>query len=324
MKEFKFITHANHDPYFNLASEEFLLKHTEGFYIYLWINAPSVIVGVNQNAIEEVNLTYTDKNGIKVVRRLTGGGAVYHDYNNLCYTVIAPYEEGENQYKKFSAPVIEYLNSIGVYAEFSGRNDLLIDGKKFSGNAQTVYKNRIMHHGTLLFDSDLSVLEKALNPNKLKMESKGIKSVRSRVTTIRQHLKQSMTIEQFKEGLSNYFLANAIPYEFTENDLQKINQLVKEKYSQFSWNVGNSPKGNNVFEKKYSFGVFKLVFDTAQGKVQNAVISGDFFTKKDVKELAEKLNGVEFTKSGIESVLNEIADYVYGADAKTLIEDIFS
>lgn len=323
MYQFKFITHDNHDPYFNLASEEYLLKQTDGFYIYLWINSPSVIVGINQNAIEEVNLTYTQNNGIKVVRRLTGGGAVYHDLNNLCYTVIAPYEEGENNYKKFSAPVIEYLNSLGVKAEFSGRNDITIDGKKISGNAQTVYKNRIMHHGTLLFDTDLTVLEKALKPNKLKMESKGIKSVRARVTKIKEHLGENMTIAEFKDGLSHKFLSVATPYAFTDDDLQKINFLYESKYSQYSWNVGNSPKGKNVFERKYPFGVFNLSFDTVDGKMENSVISGDFFTKKDIEEFATLLNGVEFTKKSLFEVFSKIEEYVQGADGNVIVEDIF-
>ena len=145
---YKFITHDNHNPYFNLASEEYLLKVKGGYYFYLWINSPSVIVGINQNTLQEVNLGFTERNGIKVVRRLTGGGAVYHDLNNICYTVIAPYDENVDNYKKFTAPVIEYLNSLGVKAEFSGRNDITVDGKKISGNAQTVHNGTIMHHGT--------------------------------------------------------------------------------------------------------------------------------------------------------------------------------
>ena len=224
--EFKFLTHDNTDAYFNLASEEYLLKQTDGYYFYLWINAPAVIVGVNQNALQEVNLSYTQTNGIKVVRRLTGGGAVYHDLGNLCYTVIAPFSESENNYKKFTAPVIEYLNELGVKAEFSGRNDITVDGKKISGNAQTVYKNRIMHHGTILFSSDMTVLEKALNPNKLKIESKGIKSVRARVTNVSNCLKNPLTIQEFKLGLENKFLQTAKKHNFTAEDIQKINLLV--------------------------------------------------------------------------------------------------
>ncbi|MCQ2387046.1 MAG: lipoate--protein ligase family protein [Clostridia bacterium] len=169
---FKFISHDIHNAYFNLASEEYLLKIKGGYYFYLWVNEPAVIVGINQNTLAEVNLQYVDKNDIKVVRRLTGGGAVYHDLENICYTVIAPYNQNEDNYKKFTAPVIEYLNSLGVKAEFSGRNDITVDGKKISGNAQTIVGDKIMHHGTLLFKTNMEVLEGALKPNKLKVESK--------------------------------------------------------------------------------------------------------------------------------------------------------
>ena len=139
-----FVKGISTDPRFNLASEEYLLKHTDKCVIYIWQNAPSVIVGVNQNALAEINFDFVNKKGIKVVRRQTGGGAVYHDLGNVCYTIIAPYNNEINHYKEFTAPVIEYLSSLGVKAEFSGRNDLLVDGLKVSGTAQTVYKNRIL------------------------------------------------------------------------------------------------------------------------------------------------------------------------------------
>ena len=149
MEKFYFITHDNRDAYFNLASEEYLLKQKGGYYFYLWINDPAVIVGINQNAFEEVNLSYVQENGIKVVRRLTGGGTVYHDGGNLCYTVIAPYDKDVDNYRKFTAPVIKYLNELGVPAEFSGRNDITVDGKKISGNAQTVHGDKVKALGSV-------------------------------------------------------------------------------------------------------------------------------------------------------------------------------
>ena len=296
MENFKFITHDNRDAYFNLASEEFLLKQTDGYYIYLWINQPAVIVGINQNAIEEVNLSYTEKNGVKVVRRLTGGGAVYHDEGNLCYTVIAPYNDTENAYKKFTAPVIDFLNSLGVEAEFSGRNDITVSGKKISGNAQTIYNGRIMHHGTLLFSTDMSVLSKSLNPSKIKMESKGIKSVRARVANIKECLKTDMTILDFKNGLKEYFLKNATEYVFSDADISAINKLVNEKYSTYEWNIGRSPKGKNEFTHKFPFGIFSFTFDTENGRIANAEIHGDFFSKKPIEGFSVRLNGVKLNK----------------------------
>ncbi len=323
MQKFKFITHDINDAYFNLASEEYLLKHTDGFYFYLWINDPAVIVGTNQNALEEVNLTFTEENNIKVVRRLTGGGAVYHDRGNLCYTVIAPYNEKENSYEKFTTPVIEYLNELGVHAEFSGRNDITVEGRKISGNAQTVFNDRIMHHGTLLFNTDLEGLKKSLIPNKLKMQSKGIKSIRARVANISEFLKSDITIEEFKEGLKQKLLHGCENYVFSDADKLKIATLMEEKYSQYEWNIGHSPKGENVFEQKFPFGIVKITFDTKDGVMQNVEIIGDFFSKRDVGELENKLCGIRFTRSDLTEALKDVGEYVNGATAKDIVDAMF-
>ena len=323
MEKFLFITHDNVDPAFNLASEEYLLKQKGGYYIYLWKNAPSVIVGINQNTLEEVNLDFTEKNGIKVIRRLTGGGAVYHDLQNLCYTVIAPFDESVNNYKKFTMPVIEYLNSLGINAEFSGRNDITVDGKKISGNAETVYNGKVMHHGTLLFNTDMSVLSGALKPSKLKIESKGIKSVRARVTNIYQELPQKITIDQFKEGLKSYFASSLEEYTFSKEDLVQIEKLVKEKYSTYDWNIGYSPKGKNCFREKFPFGIINITFDTKDGKIENAEIFGDFFSKKDVRELAKNLNGTTLSVAALSKALENVGDYIQGATGEEIVKMIF-
>lgn len=324
MQKFKFLTHENRDAYFNIASEEYLLKHTDGYYFYLWINDPAVIVGVNQNAIEEVNLTFTESENVKVVRRLTGGGTVYHDGGNLCYTVIAPYDSEMDNYRAFTAPVIGYLNSLGVKAEFSGRNDIVVDGQKISGNAQTVYKDRIMHHGTILFDTDFTFLTKALKPSKLKIESKGIKSIRARVTNVKEHIKNPITMQEFKDGLSAVFKKDCDVYEFSEKDLEQINKLIDEKYSRYEWNIGSSPKGDNNFTEKFPFGIFSLSFNTEKGVIKNPEIHGDFFSLKDVSILAKKLDGVKFNRLEVENALIEIGEYIQNADVKMVIDAMFS
>lgn len=323
MDKFLFLTHDFTDPYFNLASEEYLLKHRKEYFIYLWINAPAVIVGINQNTVQEVNLDYTTSHGIKVVRRQTGGGAVYHDLNNLCYTVIAPFRENVDNYRRFTAPVIEYLNTLGVKAEFSGRNDIVIDGKKISGNAQTVSGGRIMHHGTLLFDTDMTALTFALKPNKLKTESKGIKSVRARVTNIKQYL-PDMTVEEFKNGLKEYFKKTCEEYVLNKNDIAEIDKLVRDKYSLYEWNIGRSPKGKNLFEYKFPFGILSFSFDTVEGKIENADISGDFFSVGDIKEFASTLDGVKFTKNDVAAAFQPISGYIKGANADEIIDKLFS
>lgn len=203
----KYIINHSNDTAFNIALEEYAFKHLldEDQIFLLWINKPSIIVGRHQNTIEEINRDYVRENGIEVVRRISGGGAVYHDLNNLNYTIIS--KEDENKafdFKSFSTPVINTLAQLGVKAEFTGRNDLEIDGKKFCGNAQAYINGRIMHHGCLLFDVDLSVLANALKVSKDKFESKGVKSVRARVTNIVNELPEKITVEEFRDLLLEY------------------------------------------------------------------------------------------------------------------------
>lgn len=323
MEEFLFLTHDNHDPYFNISSEEYLLKNKRENFIYLWINSPAVIVGNNQNTIQEVNLSYAEEQGIKIVRRLTGGGAVYHDFGNICYTVIAPYDEKADNYRKFTAPVIGYLKTLGVNAEFAGRNDILVGGRKISGNAQTIYKDRILHHGTILFNTDMTVLGKVLNPSKIKMESKGIKSVRSRVVNVFDVLPEKISAEKFYGGLCEFFKRTCREYSFTDEDLAAINALNIGKYSTYEWNVGKSPVGKNNFTERFNFGTITITFDTDKGYIENAEIFGDFFALKDVKPLAEKLNGKKPQKNDVIIALADMDEYISRANGKEVAEKMF-
>lgn len=322
--DFKFITHDCVNPQFNIASEEYLLKYTDGYYVYLWRNSPAVIVGVNQNAFEEVNLEYVNQNDVAVVRRMTGGGAVYHDLNNICYTVIAPFDSQADNYRVFTLPVIKYLNSLGVKAEFSGRNDITVDGKKISGNAQTVYNGKIMHHGTILFNSDLSAVSNALKPNQLKMKSKGIKSVRARVTNVCESLPSKISVEEFFLGLKKALSKGLEKMSFSNDDLQKINLLVKEKYSKFEWNMGHSPKGDNTFSQKFDFGVFTFNFSLNSGKIENPVITGDFFSLKPIEDFAKTLVGLTFDYNCLSSAFCQVGEYIQGADGVEIAKRLFS
>ncbi len=324
MKDFYFLSSPSNNPYFNLASEEYLLKQSNNFYIYLWVNSPAVIIGNNQNTLMEVNLKTAEDNGVKIVRRLTGGGAVYHDLNNICYSIIAPYNKDENSYMLFTKPVIEYLNFLGVNATFSGRNDITVDGKKISGNAQFIYKDRILHHGTILFDTDLSVLSKVLLENKLKTESKGVKSIRARVTNVLKHLPAPISCSEFYNGLSSHLKKNYPIYSFTFNDVNNIEKLVNEKYSTYEWNIGYSPKGKNRFDGRFSFGTLSLTFDLVEGKIENAEIFGDYFQIKNPNELISKLNGKKFIKSEVVASLNGIEEYILNANALEITNKIFS
>ena len=323
MQNFKFIYSDITNPYFNIASEEYLLKQTRDYYIYLWKNSPAVIIGNNQNTLLEVDVNAANKKGIKVVRRITGGGAVYHDLNNICYTIIAPYSSEENNYIKFTKPVIEYLNLLGVNATFAGRNDILVDGKKISGNAQVIYKDRIMHHGTILFDADLSVLSTILIQNKIKIQSKGIKSNRARVTNIVEHLPNKLTCEEFTNGLIGHLSKGLEVCSFTENDINNIQKLVENKFSRYEWNIGESPKGSNKIDLKFDFGIITITFDLVKGIIENAEIFGDFFANDTLVEIADRLNGKKFIKEDFLQAFSGIENYIKGANANEIIDKIF-
>ena len=188
------INNTSTNAYFNLAMEEYFLKNTTEDVFMLWRNESAIIVGKNQNTLSEINYEYVKENNIKVVRRQSGGGAVFHDLGNINFTFISCNDNSFSDFKRFTMPIIECLEDLNIHAEFSGRNDLLIDNQKFSGNAQYNYKNKVMHHGTLLFSSQINDLSSALKVKPSKFEGKGVKSVKSRVTNISNHLKKSMTI----------------------------------------------------------------------------------------------------------------------------------
>ncbi len=323
MEKFYFIKGESTNPAFNIASEEFLLKNNDGYYIYVWRNSPAVIVGVNQNTLSEINVNYLDSNNIKLVRRLTGGGAVYHDLNNVCYTVIAPYNKEEETFKRFSSPVIAFLKTLGITAEFSGRNDILVDGKKISGTAETVYKDRIMHHGTLLFDTDFSVMEKVLNPDKIKTESKGVKSVKSRVTNLKNYLGDRLDINSFMEMLCSFLKMDLEEYSFTNSDIENINKIKESKYDLYEWNIGYSPKGNNEIKARFNFGTLNFNFDLIEGKIENALFSGDFFLLKPLDNLYEKLNGTIWQNDSVYQAILDIDEYINGANAKEIVDKFF-
>ena len=202
----KFIFHPDiHDARINLAVEDFILNNlnvSEEDYFLFYINGPSIIVGKNQNTNEEVNLKYVEENGIHVVRRLSGGGAVYHDLGNLNFSFLTK-DDGDsfNNYKKFTEPVVKALHKLGVEAELSGRNDIHVGTRKISGNAQFTTKGRMFSHGTLMLDSNIEEVVNALVVSEEKMRSKGIKSVRSRVANISEFLTEPLTMDQFVEHL---------------------------------------------------------------------------------------------------------------------------
>jgi lipoate---protein ligase len=300
------------DPRVNLAIEEFALKHLDinETYLLFYINEPSIIIGKNQNTVEEINAEYVRDQGIHVVRRLSGGGAVYHDLGNLNFSFITK-DDGNSfhDFKKFTDPVVKALKKLGVNAELSGRNDILADGKKISGNAQFSTKGRMFSHGTLLFDSEIENVVSALNVRMDKIESKGIKSIRSRVTNIREHLDEDMTMEEFKETLLTYLFEefDSVPkYELTESDWTEIRKISRERYANWDWNYGKSPKFNVELSNRFAAGSIDIRLHIVKGIIQESKIFGDFFGVGDVSDIENKLNGIRYDREEIEKVLEDI------------------
>lgn len=301
-----------HDPQINLAIEEYALKNLDinETYLLFYINAPSIIIGKNQNTIEEISTQYVEDNGIKVVRRLSGGGAVYHDLGNLNFSFITK-DDGESfhNYKKFTEPVIEALHKLGVNAQLSGRNDIEVEGRKISGNAQFSTRGRMFSHGTLMFDSEIDHVVSALKVKKDKIESKGIKSVRSRVANISEFLNEKITIEEFRQMLLRYIFNTDgdIPeYVLTDKDWENIHEISKERYQNWDWNYGKSPKFNYQHTHRFPVGSIDVRLEVQKGMIENCKIFGDFFGVGDVEDIEKRLIGTKYEKAELEQALENV------------------
>ena len=321
------INNTNTNAYFNLAMEEYFLKNTNEDIFLLWQNENSIIVGKNQNTLSEINYDYVKENNIKVVRRLSGGGAVFHDLGNINFTFISCNDNSFSDFKKFTMPIVEALKELNVHAEFSGRNDLLIDGQKFSGNAQYNYKNKVMHHGTLLFSSEINDLSNALKVKPSKFQGKSVKSVKSRVTNISSHLDKKMTVLEFKDYLMDFINKrdkNSHFYELNDKDVESINKLVEEKYSTWEWNFGYSPKYSLYNEVKYPGGNLEFSLDVHDGLIKDIKFFGDFFGKEDISFIENKLRNVKHNEYSIKSALEDvdINNYFLNCNIDILISGI--
>lgn len=313
----KYIVNKSHNPFYNIALEAYAFRELrdEDELFILWINEPTIVIGKHQNAIEEINKAYTDEHGIHVVRRLSGGGAVYHDLNNLNYTIISnKTQEGAFDFKTFSQPVIETLADLGVTATFTGRNDLEIDGKKFCGNAQAYYKGRMMHHGCLLFDVDMTVLGNALQVSKDKIESKGVKSVRARVTNILDELPEKMTVEAFSEQLLNKIkeqYPDMTEYVLSEADLENIQNLADNQFATWDWTYGKSPDYTIKRAVRYPAGKLTSYVKVEKSVITGLKIYGDFFGIKDVSDIEEELIGLRYEYQDVLDKLRTIETTQY-------------
>ena len=303
----------NKDPRVNLAIEEYLIKNiapSEEILLF-YINKPSIIIGRNQITVQEINVDYVQEHDIIVVRRLSGGGAVYHDLGNLNFSFIAPNSpDNFHNFRKFTQPVVDVLNNMGVAAELSGRNDILVEGKKISGNAQYVSGPRMVSHGTLLWNTDLSRVGNALRVKPSKFESKGIQSVRSRVANITEFLPANPPdIMEFRQMIINSVFGNSKVEEnrLTEEDWQNIHQLSQERYHNWDWNYGKSPAFAIRRETRYVGGTIEAWIDIGRGGIiENICFYGDFFGQRDVAELENALKNVPYEPQALRQVLSEI------------------
>lgn len=323
------IKRHNTNPYFNLATEEYVLKNFDEDSFMLWRNEPSIIVGKHQNTLAEINLDYVNQNQIKVVRRLSGGGAVFHDLGNINFTFIS---KGDHRtlvdFRKFTEPILDVMLKLGIQARFEGRNDLTIDGLKFSGNAEHVYRDRVLHHGTLLFSSMMTDMSLALNVDPSKFSDKAVKSVRSRVTNISEHLKEPMEIEDFMELIRLHVKEKhpeALSIGLSDADHRQIERMVTEKYSTWDWNFGYSPKYNFKKQLKTNGGHVEINLHAENGIIVAVKIFGDYFNKLDTNEIETALIGIPHTEDAIRYKLSayNIGDYFTHVSLDELISIFF-
>jgi lipoate---protein ligase len=314
------------DPYFNLAAEEYMLHNFSENFFMLWRNENAIVVGKHQNTLSEINMDYIRRRKIRVVRRLSGGGAVFHDLGNLNFTFIMNGQEGQLvDFRKYTLPILEVLQKLSVNAGYGKRNDLVINGRKFSGNAEHIYRKRVLHHGTLLFSSAKEDLSLALKINPLKYKSKAVKSIRSRVTNITEHLKTGLDVIQFRDIMLDHILDNfpdSRKYEFSNDDIAKLR---KAKYLTWEWNFGYSPEYE--FERSFIINgrLIQLKLSVSGGIIQKAGIQGDFINQPGLRELENLLEGVKHDET---ELLNKLGPgsksrYLQNISAAELIKKMF-
>jgi lipoate---protein ligase len=317
------------NPYFNLAAEEYLLKNFEGDIFLLYRNIPSIVVGKHQNTLAEINLAFVQEKDILVARRISGGGTVFHDQGNLNFAFFTSGREGDLvDYKRATLPIIDALESMGLTVSLGKRNELLFKGLKISGTASHVFKQRVMHHGTLLFSSEMGDLSKALKTSKQRFTDRAVKSVRSRVTNIRDHLTEPMDIDDFQERILNFVLESNDEnqtYQLSESDIREIKMLRDSKFSTWEWNFGYSPKYQFNRSVSFSSGRLDMHMNVEKGLIRELKIEGDFISKKDISSLEQVLLGCIHDPETLRIRLSEIqvSDYILGLQNEELLVGMF-
>ena len=325
----RYLKNPSTNPYYNMAFDEYCLESLpiDEPVFFLWQNKPAVIVGYNQEVNTEVNLDYLKEKGIDLVRRVTGGGAVYHDLENLNYTIVGRSEDLERDYPEYAALMMKALQALEVPATLSGRNDILVDGKKVSGFAKRVCKNRLMVHGTLMYNVDVDVLTHVLNPSTTKLQSKGIASVRSRVTNLCNYLPELLDIQAFKNRLEEILSNNYsdAEYKLSETDLAHIQQLTDNKFATWEWNYGRSPKATLVHSARLACGTVEIHLTLAENRIASCRFGGDFLGNLPASDIEKALTGIPYEINEIRKCLSklEISRYFDRVSADNLLEMMF-
>ncbi|HAF57105.1 MAG TPA: lipoate--protein ligase [Lactococcus lactis] len=325
----QFINYLGQDAYTNIAMDSWLLYHlkpTEPVFA-LWQNKRAVIVGRNQNTFAEVNQDYIDSHDVQVVRRVSGGGAVYHDEGNICFTFFVPVENsGSVNFKKFVQPMYEALHAVLIKAEITGRNDLEVEGKKISGNAQRYAGGYLMHHGTLLWDTDVEAMIRSLNVSDEKFVSKAAKSVRARVGNIKDFAPEDLTLDSFIDALKYYLTDEGKDGELvlTDDQLSSIKKIRDEAFATWDWNYGESPKFSFQNHAKFTGGAIDIQVNVENGKITEINFQGDFLGVRDWRDIKEQFIGLEFEPSAILEVLetNKEGQY-FGTIQNTELSEMF-
>ena len=327
MPELAYLNLYTTDAAFNLAAEQYVFDSLprDRMYFMLWQNRSAVIIGKYQNTLAEINYPYVQEHDIQVIRRLSGGGAVYHDMGNLNFTFVVDAGNAETlDMHLFCEPVVRTLAELGVHAEVNGRNDITIDGQKFSGNAQYMRSGRIMHHGTLMFDSDLAVVSQALQVDTSKIQAKGLKSVRSRVTNIRPHLAEDCTLADFRATLLENILREngGSEYVLTEADNAAIEELRRTRYGTWDWNFGASPECTLLRRRRFEgCGTVEAHLFVEHGRIQSVRFMGDFFSAEEPEELAARFVGLRPEREDYAAALEgvDVSRYFLGLDREGLL-----
>lgn len=318
------------DAHVNLALEEYVFRNkpVDDDVLLFYVNAPAIIIGRNQNTIEEINSEVVAERGIAVVRRVSGGGAVYHDLGNLNFSITTPHVTGRfNRYDHFTRPVIEVLRELGVPAELAGRNDILADGRKISGNAQFASPSRMFSHGTLLLDSNLDDVTDALRPKPGKVESKGVKSIRSRVANISEFLAEPLDVDELRERIVERIFGtrdrSSIPMlALDDSDWEGVHELVARRYGTREWNFGENPPSNVQRSQRFSAGEIDVRLHIEGGQIAAVRFFGDYMGRADVGELETLLTGLTYDREALAAVLADapLTDYFGDIPAEAVLE----